>query len=249
MLTYLNRYNLLNATVYEDVSENCILFSIVNYFLKVVKGEKIPESEFNAIKNYIDLLWNENTQRYNNIPGVLDGKDAYISKDQYIAICAFSHYHNLDYDKRFWNGVKFATYDNLSGKFNLVRLLSPQDYIYIGSLNENLLCKLLKPLFYAFTWFSFIHDKKTRPTFWERLKSGFKLEPRTMFKTDGQILSFVRHMGFAEKKSFLDKFMWKMLMKFCSKRYKNGFQSILTHYYEITHPNSMLAREISDYGV
>ena len=249
MPTYLNRYNLLNASAFEDVSENCILFSIVNYFLKVLSDKPISDNEFNSIKNYIELMWSEDRQRFDNIPGVTTGEDRYISKDQYMAICAFSHYNNLDYHKRFWNGIKLRTYDNLTGKFNLYRWIALQDYTILGLYNKVKGSSILKPWFYATTAFSFFHDKKTRPTFWDRLKSGFKLPKRTMFKTDGQILSFVRVMGMGNKLSKMDRFFWKMMMKFCDKKYPKGFQSILTHYYEVTHPNSMLAREISNYVI
>lgn len=243
-----NRYKLLNAHADEDVSENCLLYSVVHHFLREEQGNPSDNEEFTAICNYIVGMMNVETGKFNNIPNVTTGKDRYISHDQFIALCSFSYFHDLEFHKMFWYGINKFTYDNLTGKFNIHRIVHPINYIFVGYLNRNIICTLLMPLFCVLTMFSFHNDVKVRPTFWERLKGGFRTPATSMLKTDGQIISFVR-FACIKKLPWIMKKTWQWCMNLCDNRYINGYQTLFDHYYDKNHPNNTLSKSIKAYVV
>ena len=245
---YYNRYNLINSKTYEDVSENCLLYSVQNYFLNIMIGRDVSELHKN-IDNYINLLYNNNSGMYNNIPFVTEGNDMYISHDQLTSICSFSAYNNLEHHKIIWKEMNFGTYDNIYGYFNIKRILHPRDYIYIGYLNNNIICKLLMPLLCIITIYSFLCTKKVRPTFFTRLKSGFKLPKNVMKKTDGQLLTLVRNFSLKGKSNIFN-LTYKLCLFIARKTFTNGYRGIFEHYFvENEHPNIVLAQQINNYNI
>jgi hypothetical protein len=139
---YKNKYNLLNAFDYEDVSENTLLFSIENYLLEK-NDVKIKDMD-----NYIKLLKNDEGL-YNNIIGIpVHDKDKWTSHDQLLSIIAFSLIQSKKYHLEIWKWLKshLFTYDNISKKINFKRFLHPRDIIFFGYCANSKLCKLLLPL-------------------------------------------------------------------------------------------------------
>lgn len=234
-MSYINRYGLINATKHEDVSENCPLFTLQNVILKKIVKEDPKELEDSLI-NYFEKMRNPTTNRFNNIPDVTSGRDALISHDQFTTLCAMSARHGLDYHKEFWNGVKWGTYDNLTGKFNIHRILHPRDLIYVGYLNDNFLCKLAMPLLCAATLWSFLYPYKKR--------NGVKI-----LKTDGQLLTLVRKYGLKGKSWLFDK-TWKLCERISHWKFVDGYKGIFKTYYPLEdHPNHILANRINNYNL
>ena len=234
-MTYFNKYGLLNAHEHEDVSENTPLFSLEHIILKKLAKEDPSHIEVSLIE-YIEKLRNPSTNRFNNIPDILTGSDAYISHDQYTTICAFSHRHGLNYHKEFWSGVKYGTYDNISGKFNVHRVIHPRDLLYIGYLNDNILCKLLMPLFCLMTIQIFLSTYKVR--------NGIKI-----IKTDGQLLTLVRNYGL-NGKSKLFNWTFKLCEWISRRKFNGGYKGIFKMYFPFNnHPNHILADQINNYNL
>lgn len=250
LMSFFNRYGLINASEVEDVSENCPLFTAEYLILKEILGETDVQVELDLVK-YIHALENPETNRYNNIPGILDGNDRYVSHDQYTTICAFSAAKGYDFHKKIWKEIKFGTYDNLKSGFSISGLMHPRDYIYIGYLNDNFWCKLLMPLFCIILIESFLNVTKVRPTFWERLKSGFTLEKRTMKGTDGQLLTLVRMWGIKkDKRPWILSKTWDLCLYIAKKTFTNGFRGIFETYFPNSeHPNRVLSSKINNYNI
>lgn len=236
---------MLNAHEGDIVAENTILYSVEYVVLSEILGRDSSEMQENIIK-YIELMRNHKTNRFNNIPGVTEGPDKYISHDQYTSLCAFSAYFGLDYHKEFWKGVKFGTYDNITGKFNIKRMLHPRDLIYIGYLNDNKICKLLMPLLCLITIQSFGSVYKVRPTFWNWMLSGFKGERRKMVKTEGELIGLVRDFGLKEK-SWLFNWTWEICMALMELKFEEGYKSVFRKFFHLApqHPNIQLADQLT----
>lgn len=245
IMPIVNKYNLLNAHEGDIVSENCPLFSLENIILDTINGEDSSEMEKNLI-SYIEKMRNPATKRFNNIPYILEGPDKYISHDQYTSICAYSAYRDLDFHKEFWKEVKYGTYDNLKKGFSIKGLMHPRDYIYIGYLNNNLMCKLLMPLFCLMILESFMAKYKVRPTLWARIKSGFTLETRKMVVTEGELLGLVRAFGL-KKRSFLFNMTWKLCMFRMKFKFPEMYKDAFALYFSWApqHPNILKSQELT----
>lgn len=230
MQKFYNIYGLINPTSQDIVSENCPLVTVEYIFLLGLESKRNMLLE-QALRSYIEALKNPITNRFNNIPGLLEGEDRYISHDQYTSICCYSYSRGLSYHKEFWKNVKFGTYDNLTGKFNINRILHPRDYIFLGYLNRNLVCTLLMPLFYLLTLIMFSTRYKVRPTLWERIKSGFTLSTRKIEKTDDELLTFVRFNCF-KKKPWHFRIVYAICMKLLAFRFEGGLTGAWQTYYK-----------------
>lgn len=247
-----NEYGLYNAHEGDIVSENCILFSVENVIFKEQKDEDTSEMDEKII-NYIEKMRNHESHRFNNIPFITEGPDKYISHDQYTSLCAFSKAKGLDYHKEFWNDIKFMTYDNLTGEFNIKKLIHPRDYIYIGYLNDNFWCKLAMPLFCLIIFQSFWAKYKVRPTIDWRIREGLKVEgsiidkikamfafpKRKMIVTEGELLGLVRWWGL-QGDSWLFNQTWKLCQWLMTKRkFPRGYEEVTEVYFHLAphHPN------------
>jgi len=255
-----NEYDLLNAHEGDIVSENCILFSVENVILREKNGKDTSEMDKNII-NYIEKMRNHKSHRFNNIPNITEGPDKYISHDQYTSLCAFSARKGLDYHKEFWKDIKFGTYDNLTGEFNLKKIMHPRDYIYIGYLNDNIVCKLLMPLFCLIIVESFSSKFKVRPTIdgrivqgfktkgslWTKIKTIFTLPSRKMIVTEGELLGLVRNWGLQDK-SWLFNQTWKFCMWLMHKiKFPGGYKDVFKLYFHLApqHPNILESYELT----
>jgi hypothetical protein len=246
MGSYWNRHGLLNASDSEDVSENCPLFTLEYIILAEKLGMDVESVKLSLI-NYFELCYNKDNGMFDNIPGVREGNDKYISHDQYTAMCAFSARHNLPYHKMFWEGIKHGTYDNLTGKFNIKKPMHPRDIIYIGYLNNSFICKLLMPLFNIITIESALQWYKWRPTYLSYILSGFSVNsrPNKIVATDGDLLAFVRAYGLNQQSITYTKTfsLYCLIMKL---KFKDGFNDVFRTYFpNPNHPVRILQEQLA----
>jgi hypothetical protein len=217
----INRYGLINAKPEEDVSENCLLFTLENIILK--ESNDIPTLDLVVnCEDYIDLMYDPKTGMYDNIPGLKTGKDAKISHDQYTSLCSFSYRTGGNHHKLFWDRVKFGTYDNLTGKFNIKCVIHPRDYLFIGMLNNNPICIALFPLFHLIT-----------------LQIALPSYKGDVPATDGELLTLVRFWAMDDIcNRFFFKYMYLPLLR---RFFKKDYEDIFKIYFpDENHPNRQL---------
>jgi len=111
-MSYINKYNLINASKNEGVAENTLLFTTEYIFLLMMTDIKEPyvESLKTHMINYLDANKVEKGL-YNQLPDdiVVFEKDRYMSHDQLLAIIAFSKIFGLSYHKDIWNWSYIST--------------------------------------------------------------------------------------------------------------------------------------------
>lgn len=121
MASHINKYGLLNASVNDIVSENCVLFSVE---LLLLGGEKLPIGEYVRKARFSKGRYYQYPLEYDN-----DEQTTQFSPDQMISyVCWF--YINGEIDRikeiRWFLLTRLFTYDNVSGRINFKRLMQPK---------------------------------------------------------------------------------------------------------------------------
>lgn len=253
-MDFIDDYGLVNSRKDEKNAENSLLWSVQNIFLKDKLG-MLLEADISIIKSAIDKcriapgIYAQNPSYVKDNAIFLTGKDAYMSHDQLTAIMAFSYRYNFDYHKELWKEIlrQKLRYNNITPNSPGLSLLHPRDLIYYGVINGSMACICLLPLFICITFVIFLTKYKVRPTFWERLKSGFTLPTRTMIATDGELLTFVR--CYAKVNSGFFNWLFRKCTKLINKRFVDvryfGWKGVFATYFEDQeHPNRVLADRI-----
>ena len=138
-MVYRNKYNMLNASPDEDISENSLLFSTQELILMGELGESTSELELNMRKFIKDSKTEEGAFSNNPNTAKLEygEKDRELSHDQATSIIAlgaekpktFGHHSKAlikSLRERFW-----ASDSRLQVDFK--RILHPRDWIYYES--------------------------------------------------------------------------------------------------------------------
>ena len=234
-MDYRNKYNMLNASGSEDISENSLLFSAQELILKERLGESTKEIELNMRKFLRDSETPEGMLSNNpNTAQLAYGeKDRELSHDQATTIVALGHEKRstLGWAKdklvkalrsRFW-----ASDSRL--QFDLKRILHPRDWIYYESRKNNPLAMVLFPVFALMTIETCVFHNKA---------SNGKI------KTDGELLTWVRDYGISGW-----NIVWTMTRITCNLAIrvrfgKKAWLGVFEEYYPQDHPNTILARKL-----
>jgi hypothetical protein len=163
-VSYYNKYNLLNANKTDRFSENTFLFSFEHQLL----GGNIIIHEYSI---YLQNIRNKDSELYNNIPlseYIINNKDIYTSPDQLLAYACFSYKHRIGIHKRIWEQLKslFGTYNNITGRFDIKRIMHPKIIIMIGLLNKNIISYLMLPLLLIMMYFSMKNKGTSTKLLW-----------------------------------------------------------------------------------
>lgn len=250
-MQYRNKRELLNSSKkpVEIIDENCPLYSLEEILLlnRVDPSGHISISKVAKLGKYIGLLKNKNGY-YNNIVDVKTGHDAYTSHDQLRTICVFSVLYGLNYHEEVWKKIKkgLFTYDNVIAKFNIRRLVHPRDIIFIGYLNNNILCNLCISAYFLIAYVTFSKNFKYRPTIWDRVKTRFSQgawpKVNRVQKTDGELLYWVESHVY---KSIFSKFFNKRFNKKIEKRFGSWRQVFSKYFPDQKHPINLTTARMS----
>lgn len=241
---------MLNSAVKEPdvVDENCCLFSLEELLLLIrldPKSEEVKERTA-IIKEYIEAVRDEDGY-FQNIRGITTGTELYLSHDNMRAYCIFSKIEGLSYHKDIWKKIKSGrmTYDNLTKKPNMSRLVHPRDFIYIGYINGNIICWLLMPIYYAISMVTFSRDTKTRPTIPDSIKLYFKNKEwpkRTVYrKTDNELLYWVQ--SHIDKHPLRNLFSW-LFNKVIKKRFGSWRALFAVYFVPTDHPINTITSKL-----
>jgi len=128
---YLNKYNLLNAKLEDEVAENSPLWSIEYLLLKW------DDKLFHDMLFYTKLCKTDKKGLYNQFPFEVDSKDKYTSPDQLIAFLSALKLNNEEEEiKKIWKYLwtHLFTYDNISKRINFNRTMQPSAIFFCGYL-------------------------------------------------------------------------------------------------------------------
>lgn len=207
MYNHINKYSLINATGDEGVSENTLLFSVENLFM----GNS--DVKLDDIILFIEKLEVEEGL-YNNLPSLVIGKDKFMSHDNITAIVSLSKQKGMSYHKLIWEWLKshLMTYDNISKKTSLRRILHPRDMIYYGYCADSTLCRFLLPLLCIIMLISCLGKGSS-----------------------GKMLNYVRCKGAGLKVTF-----WLCTQIIKLNKYFGSWKKVFNTYFPCTdHPNHM----------
>ena len=198
MSAFYDKFCLISANPDSSEGENNILYSVENYFLNPTIEKKY------CIINCLNMM-RLAPGIFKQHPGdVLQGEDLQMSRDQLIAIFAFSKKEGLDFHKEIWKEIKrqLLRYDNIKVPttlkeklLNFNGLFQPADLIFYGLCAGGLVWKLFLPIIWLIMVQSTLTKYKVRPEWWNRLYFKIKGIPYTytkMIATDGKILTWVR---------------------------------------------------------
>lgn len=184
----------------EDAAENQFLFTLELYLIKCQIGEH-DEKLMAAMDNYMTEIINILGQ-YDNLLGprrVEHPNYKYTSHDQLTAYCIYSVLFHKEHHKEIWKQLKrkLFTYNNQTRKIDFKFFVHPRDIIFIGYLNENIICIFLMPLLYVMGIISFYSYKTVRPEWWNRIHhritKGTWPVKKEIEKTSGAMLYWLRH--------------------------------------------------------
>jgi len=224
-MKYLNKAMLLNSPrkdVPQDINENSVLFTLV-YCLRYQEKHKENPALFKNIEEHLyKLLEYEKGDVWlrNVLPGDGLKEDQYTSRDQLIAYFIFFKLsgQKATMKKSFRTMIKkLFTYDNVTKKINIKRIIRPRDWIYLGYLAGSKICYLLMPWYYLTALFTVLGASKKHT-------SGAQLL-WLQKKVDSHILSNP---------------FWTIFNDILSDEYasKNWSDEIFKLYYPADHPNN-----------
>jgi hypothetical protein len=250
--SFFDSYGLLAAHSNEGVGENNILYSL-EYFYLLPSG---PEKDFTEliIRSALNLM-RESKGIYRQHPQKMTGDLAYLSHDQLTAICSFSKCQNLQHHKDLWQEIKrqrFA-YCNVSPndswwqKVKRGRLLHPRDALYVGYLNDSIICKILSPILFLMLALITYSTWKIRPEWynliyykWKGITNYYKCKIPDM---PGKLLNFVRCQGIMPQSK-----VWQWFFKFVDYRIKKKYScwnnAFELYFEDKNHPINVASDEI-----
>lgn len=242
LTTHRNDRNLVGVNNLRGTEENSPPWSVNQYFLCKKLG--IDDRGLGqALDLYLEECINPKTGMINNIAGTIDpkNKDSFLSPDQIRPWAIWSKYRGRKEHVQILDHMKshFLTYNNLTGKTDINRLIHPREYFFLKMLN-NEDTWFDRWSFNQITRHTFSTGTKTRPTLIDSMKiwvkTGTYPHRITMQKTDMELLFWSSMQIF----SFDDD-----LLEFCNyhvtKRF-GGWQNVFKTYYGYDHPTYKLAK-------
>lgn len=221
---FINSRNLINARPGGrfETDENTMLFSNMYQILTAWNDKDLTIAQHAFLDFMVRMDWHKNVVP-DKVPDSHKG-DLYLSRDQMFSYCLFSKLHGRQDHKIIWKRILkgFFTYDNVSKKFNLARIVRPRDWIFIGYLNSNKLCWCLMPWYYFTGLFTF-------------LTGGNK-------QFSGEHLYFHNYMVDEHPLRNLFFKIYSYLLGHRTKS-KNGWSMMLQKYYGEGHPITKIAKE------
>jgi hypothetical protein len=233
-MSYINKYNLLNASHHDNVAENTILFTTEYIFLLMhvdVKDAYVQKLKQDLIKYIDDNKVEEGL--YNQLPDeiVEIEKDRYMSHDQLLAIIAFSKKFGLSYHKDIWNWLKthWFTYDNVSRKTNINRIYRPEIIIYSALCANSIFGYLFFPYWFITRIVNIFHYYKVRNNV-KILKSG------------GMLLTLVMCYG-----ANLNWSLWLFTKLLKYRKVLTSWREVIQRYFPHSdHPMNMFSKLLDD---
>ena len=150
MIGYINEKGLINANPpgRSETDENTLLFTNVYNFFCFEYHYKFNSSS----SKFLDFMERDGWFK-NVVPDVVpeDRKgDLYLSRDQMFSYSVASIKLGKDAHVKIWKKLlRYGfTYDNVSRKFNIKRIVRPRDWIFVGYLARNPICYLLMGYYY-----------------------------------------------------------------------------------------------------
>ena len=237
---YTSYLNSIKVRVDEELSENKFLHTLQYFLLRKKQAldtslqEKFLDGYLQDIVNRKGFYDNHLFHRVDNGYPPSDNWSK-TSHDQFISYCVYSKISGKADHQIIWSQFKenFSTYDNISGSFNLKRLVLPRDFIFVGYINENLICRLLIPFYYLFGFFTYLRkdvvryrsNKRNGVEWFEMLYLKYiKREHKDEVfykhvspKTSGELLWWVK------KHAMKDSWHKKLFYKFADKRIQKRF--------------------------
>lgn len=219
---FFNRWGGVNAhpNTPNEYNENSVLYTLELFLL----GLAINQHDIGLEKMLTHLigekLYNKKTNMFNNIAHEVapDNPDRFISHDNLTAIAVFSKLIGATWHEKIFKEIKLGTYDNISGKFNPMRVLHPRDYIFYGILAGDPWCKIMSPILEATGYLTFKDEYKVR--------NGNKI-----VKTDNELLWWCRFHVYSGSKSLRKYAERRIIERFGT--WNNVFRTYFKH---IEHP-------------
>lgn len=178
-MSFINKYGLINASEGDVVSENTALFT--QEYLILAKEAGIDEPMLiHKMKEFI-IASMVCPGLYNQMPGPLNPKDAYMSHDTLTGMLSFGKQNGMCMSDLAWNWIvtHYGTYDNVSRKTNFKKILHPRDFIFAALLHNSWIGTILAPLLFLIMVESCMSKYKYR-------------DGNAILVTDGKLLSWVR---------------------------------------------------------
>lgn len=249
-MSFIDIYGLVISRAKGETEENSLLWTAQNIIL-TEKANEDSEPRTAAFRRAVNRcrisegVYNQNPKYSEYEPE--NPHDKYMSHDQLTAICSMSYKHGVYHHVDIWNEIKRQKfrYDNVNPEApNWSRLLHPRDIIYIGLLNNSLICRALKPVLDLMILVTFLTHYKVRPIWYHRLWAYLTTRNRVpvakYVKTDGELLSYVR----------FNCYDMGLIAKICNwlitKRFGSWTKVFSTYFKVEYHINNVLAKRVDE---
>lgn len=215
-----NHMGLINGKIpgRPETDENTFLFTNVYDF---VNGGETSTALRNSREDYLDFMlrdgWYKNVVPEDHEVADTHKKDLHLSRDQMYSYSVYSKLNGRKDHETIWRTIYTHgfTYDRITKRFNIRRIVRPKDWIFLGSLNGNIICRFLMPWYYLVGIFTFAFGGSTGT-------SGEQLYYHNYFADDHLL-----------KKPFYLLYELMMVLRFGSK---DPWRSMLGVYYGMNHP-------------
>jgi hypothetical protein len=246
-MDFIDSSGLVNSAPDNGIGEDNLLYSIEYQLLTdTVEYKQVIEQALNKCR----IL---NGVYLQHPSGQLTGNDAYMSRDNLIAIFGFSHKYNLPYHFEIWEEIKrqWFRYNNVNvpktfwEKLINKRFLQISDLIFFGYCAEVTICKLLLPFLFLSMLLSSLTKWETRPQLHERIYNFICRTPyilTKMYSTSNKLLNFVMLQSCKENK------LWQLHWKYNTiiiKKIFGSWNKIFSIFFPYeNHPNVENSRNI-----
>ena len=149
-MDYYDNWGLLGVNIVQGPQDNNMLYAIEHQFLTNSIAEQIKLEECLNISRVSNGIYLQHPS------GDLTNDDAYVSRDNLIAMVGFSYKYDLSHHKEIWAEIKrqWLRYNNVISphtfweKATNKRMLQIPDLIFFGYCAGSWICKLLLPLLF-----------------------------------------------------------------------------------------------------
>lgn len=153
---YRTPMDLIKRWLFEREPENSFLYKLQEHVAGVDGTE--------ALNTYMNSIRAENGMYNNHADEQEQARVPETSHDQLTAYIVYSILKMRQAHKIIWKQCvkRLFTYDNISGKINLKRILHPRDILFYGCVNYNPICLLLSPLLYLMGLYTYAVPKRLK---------------------------------------------------------------------------------------
>jgi hypothetical protein len=247
-MDFIDNSGLIKATSEELVGEDDFLYSVEYQLLTdTLEFQEVIDKNINKSRISSGIYLQHPS-------GELKGNDAFMSRDNLIAIVGFSYKYKMPCHFEIWEEIKrqWFRYNNVNipttfwEKLTNKRFLQIPDIIFFGYCAESWICTLLLPVLFFSMLLSSLTKWQIRPQLHTRIYNfihRIKYIQIKTYSTSNKLLNFVMLQS-CKDNSKLWQLQWNWNTKIVKRIFGSWKKIFLLYFPFLTHPNVIASEKI-----